>query len=340
MCPPTYLICSVDRDLSKRSNTSKSKVQLPLTILSSASRSVQIGYQSICTGDAAIVVCGGQESMTRAPHTTMLREPVKMGNGTLTDSMLHDGLTDAFHHIHMGVTAENLAEKYQITRAEQDQFAVASQNKVEAAQKAGLYDKEIVPVPIKSRSGVNYISKDEFPRAAATLADVEKLRPCFVAADKGTVTPGNASGINDSAAAVLLMSEAEVAKRKLEPLARIVGFAQAGCDPQIMGIGVVPAVNKLLAKVGWTLDSVDVLELNEAFAAQALAVCKELGANVDRVNVNGGSISLGHPIGASGCRILVTLVHIMEQRNLKRGVASLCIGGGMGIAIAVERDHF
>lgn len=301
-------------------------------------KSIQLAYQAIRSGEAKIVVAGGQENMTRAPHTILLRDGVRLGNGTLVDSLLNDGLHDAFHDIHMGVTAENLAEQYKIPREEQDNFALESQRRVEAAQKAGYFDKEIVPVPVTVRGAVQMIEKDEYPRLGAELKDFTKLRPVFLPADKGTVTAGNASGINDSAAAVLLMSDVEMKKRGLLPLARIVGFGQGGCDPKVMGIGVVPAVRNLLQRIGWTMDQVDVFELNEAFAAQALSVMKELGVSADKVNLNGGAISLGHPIGASGTRVVVTLLNVMEQRGLKRGVASLCIGGGMGIAVAVERE--
>lgn len=301
-------------------------------------KSIQLGYQAIRSGEAKIVVAGGQESMTRAPHVILLRDGVRLGNGTMLDSLLNDGLHDAFHDIHMGVTAENLAEKYSITREEQDQFALESQHRVEAAQNAGRFDKEIVPMPVKVRGAVQMITKDEYPRTGAVIGDFTKLRPVFQSADKGTVTAGNASGINDAAAAVLLMSGDEVQKRGLKPLGRIVGFGQGGCDPKIMGIGVVPAVRNLMTRIGWSLDDVDVFELNEAFAAQSLAVMKELGLNKEKVNLNGGAISLGHPIGASGTRVVVTLLSVMEQKGLKRGVASLCIGGGMGIAVAIERD--
>lgn len=301
-------------------------------------KSIQLGYQAIRSGEAKIIVSGGQESMTRAPHVVLLRDAIRLGNGTLLDSMLNDGLHDAFHDIHMGITAENLAEKYSITREEQDQFALESQLRVEAAQKAGLFDKEIVPMPVKVRGAVQLVTKDEYPRSGAVIGDFTKLRPVFLSADKGTVTAGNASGINDAAAAVLLMSGDEVQKRGLKPLGRIVGFGQGGVDPKLMGIGVVPAVNNLLKRIGWSLDDVDVFELNEAFAAQSLAVAKELGVAKEKVNINGGAISLGHPIGASGTRVVVTLLSVMEQKGLKRGVASLCIGGGMGIAVAIERD--
>lgn len=302
-------------------------------------KSIQLGFQAIRSGEAKIIVAGGQESMTRAPHTMLLRDGVRLGNGTLVDSMLNDGLHDAFHDIHMGVTAENLAEKYGISREAQDAFALESQRRVEEAQKAGLFDKEIVPVSVKVRGGTQLIAKDEYPRSGAVIGDFQKLRPVFLPVDKGTVTAGNASGINDAAAAVLLMSGEEAKRRGVKPLARIVGFGQGGCDPKEMGIGVVPAVRNLVARIGWTLDEVDVFELNEAFAAQSLSVVKELGLSTDKVNVNGGAISLGHPIGASGTRVVVTLLSVMEQKGLRRGVASLCIGGGMGIAVAVERDE-
>lgn len=298
-------------------------------------KTVALGYQSIRSGDSSIVVCGGQESMSKAPHVMHMRDGIKMGSGTFVDTMLHDGLTDAMFNIHMGVTAENLANEYGISRLEQDENAIMSQNTAEAAQKNGYFDKEIVPVEIVDRKGTIVFDKDEYIKKDAKLESIAKLKPCFV--DNGTVTPGNASGINDSAAAVLLMSDEEVKKRSLQPLAKIVAWSQTGCDPKVMGIGPVCAVQTVLAKAGWTKDEVDLYELNEAFSAQALAVLKCLEIDPSKVNVNGGAIALGHPIAASGNRILVTLLYALERTGGKKGVASLCIGGGMGIAMAVER---
>src|SRR3954469_4298178 len=299
-------------------------------------RTVALGFQAIKLGDADIVVAGGQESMSQAPHVMHLRNGTKMGDAQLIDSMLRDGLMDAFHGYHMGTTAENVAQKWQITREEQDKFAVASQNKAEAAIKAGRFKDEIVPVTIKTRKGDQTVDTDEFPRFGVTVDQMAKLRPAF--SKEGSVTAGNASGINDGAAALVVMSRDEAKRRGLEPLARIVSWAQVGVDPAIMGSGPIPASRKALEKAGWKTDDLDLVEANEAFAAQALAVNKDLGWDTDKVNVNGGAIALGHPIGASGARVLTTLLHEMKKRDAKKGLATLCIGGGMGIAMCVERD--
>ncbi len=299
-------------------------------------RAVALGYQAVARGDSPIVIAGGQESMSQAQHVAHLRNGVKMGDLKFLDSMLRDGLTDAFHGYHMGNTAENVARKWQLTRDEQDAFAVASQNKAEAAQAAGRFKDEITPVVIKGRKGDVVVADDEYIRKGVTIDLLSNLRPAF---DKeGTVTAGNASGINDGAAGVVLMSAAEAAKRGLTPLARIVSWAHAGVDPAIMGTGPIPASRAALAKAGWTVDQLDLIEANEAFAAQALAVNKELGWDTAKVNVNGGAIAIGHPIGASGARVLVTLLHEMQKRDAKKGLATLCIGGGMGIALTVARD--
>ena len=298
-------------------------------------RAVALGYQAILNGDSDIVVAGGQESMSMAPHCQHLRGGVKMGNFELIDTMIKDGLWDAFNGYHMGVTAENVAKQWQITRAQQDEFAVASQNKAEAAMKAGKFKDEIVPVTIKSRKGDIVVDTDEYPKAGVTLEGISKLRPAF---DKeGTVTAASASGINDGAAAVVLMKASEAAKLGKTPLARIVSWAQAGVDPAIMGTGPIPASRAALKKAGWKHDDLDLVEANEAFAAQACAVNKDLGWNTAKVNVNGGAIAIGHPIGASGARVLTTLLFEMQKRNAKKGLATLCIGGGMGIAMCVER---
>jgi len=298
-------------------------------------RAVAIGYQSILAGDSDIVVAGGQESMSMAPHAQHLRGGVKMGSFEMVDTMIKDGLWDAFNGYHMGTTAENVAKQYQITRAQQDEFAVKSQNKAEAAMKAGKFKDEIVPVTIKSRKGDIVVDTDEFPKAGITIDQLSKLRPAF---DKeGTVTAGSASGINDGAAAVVIMKASEAAKLGKTPLARIVSWAQAGVDPSIMGTGPIPASRAALKKAGWKHDDLDLVEANEAFAAQACAVNKDLGWDTSKVNVNGGAIAIGHPIGASGARVLVTLLHEMARRNAKKGLATLCIGGGMGIAMCVER---
>ena len=298
-------------------------------------RTVALGYQAILNGDSEVVVAGGQESMSMAPHCAHLRSGVKMGDFAMVDTMIKDGLWDAFNGYHMGNTAENVAQKYQITRAQQDAFAVASQNKAEAAQKAGRFKDEIVPVTVKSRKGDIVVDADEYPRHGTTLDAVGKLKPAF--AKDGTVTAGNASGINDGAAAVVLMKASEAARRGKAPLARIVSWAHAGVDPAIMGTGPIPASRAALKKAGWKIEDLDLIEANEAFAAQACAVNKDLGWSTDKVNVNGGAIALGHPIGASGARVLVTLLHEMQKSNAKKGLATLCIGGGMGIAMCVER---
>jgi acetyl-CoA C-acetyltransferase len=298
-------------------------------------RAVALGYQAILNGDSDIVVAGGQESMSMAPHAQYLRGGVKMGNVELVDTMIKDGLWDAFNGYHMGNTAENVAKQWQITRQQQDEFAVASQNKAEAAMKAGKFKDEIVPVTIKGRKGDTVVDTDEYPKAGVTLEGISKLRPAF---DKeGTVTAASASGINDGAAAVVLMRASEAAKLGHTPLARIVSWAQAGVDPSIMGTGPIPASRSALKKAGWTTADLDLVEANEAFAAQACAVNKDLGWDTSKVNVNGGAIAIGHPIGASGARVLVTLLFEMQKRNAKKGLATLCIGGGMGIAMCVER---
>jgi acetyl-CoA C-acetyltransferase len=298
-------------------------------------RAVALGYQAILNGDSDIVVAGGQESMSMAPHCQHLRGGVKMGNVELIDTMIKDGLWDAFNGYHMGNTAENVAKQWQITRQQQDEFAVASQNKAEAAMKAGKFKDEIAPVTIKGRKGDTVVDTDEYPKAGVTLEGISKLRPAF---DKeGTVTAASASGINDGAAAVVLMRASEAAKLGHTPLARIVSWAQAGVDPAIMGTGPIPASRSALKKAGWTTADLDLIEANEAFAAQACAVNKDLGWDTSKVNVNGGAIAIGHPIGASGARVLVTLLFEMQKRNAKKGLATLCIGGGMGIAMCVER---
>jgi len=299
-------------------------------------RSVALGYQAIQIGDAAVVVAGGQESMSQAPHVAHLRSGAKMGDVKFIDSMIKDGLWDAFNGYHMGNTAENVAKKWQLTRDEQDAFAAASQQKAEEAQKAGRFKDEIVPVTIKTRKGDVVVDTDEHPKHGTTVESLAKLRPAF---DKeGTVTAGNASGINDGAAAVVLMSGDAAAARGVTPLARIVSWATCGVDPAIMGTGPIPASRKALEKAGWSVDDLDLIEANEAFAAQALAVNKDLGWDPAKVNVNGGAIALGHPIGASGTRVLVTLLHEMARRDAKKALATLCIGGGMGIAMCVARD--
>jgi acetyl-CoA C-acetyltransferase len=299
-------------------------------------RAVALGYQAIRNGDSSIVIAGGQESMSQAPHTMHLRNGTKMGNTEMIDTMIKDGLWDAFNGYHMGNTAENVAQKWQITRDQQDAFAAASQQKAEAAMKAGKFKDEIAPVTIAGRKGDVVVSEDEYPKHGTTAESLAKLRPAFVR-DNGTVTAGNASGINDGAAATVLMSAAEAAKRGLTPLARIVSWATVGVDPAIMGSGPIPASKAALAKAGWKASDLDLIEANEAFAAQACAVNKELGWDTSKVNVNGGAIALGHPIGASGARVLVTLLHEMQKRGAKKGLATLCIGGGMGIAMCVER---
>ena len=298
-------------------------------------RAVALGYQAILNGDSEIVVAGGQESMSMAPHCQHLRGGVKMGSFEMIDTMIKDGLWDAFNGYHMGTTAENVAKKWQITRRQQDEFAVASQNKTEAAMKAGKFKDEITPVTVKTRKGDVVVDTDEFPKSGVTLESISKLRPAF---DKeGTVTAANASGINDGGAAVVLMKASEAARLGKTPLARIVSWAQAGVDPAIMGTGPIPASRAALKKAGWKKEDLDLVEANEAFAAQACAVNKDLGWDTSKVNVNGGAIAIGHPIGASGTRVLVTLLYEMQKRNAKKGLATLCIGGGMGIAMCVER---
>jgi acetyl-CoA C-acetyltransferase len=304
-------------------------------VCGSGLRAVAIGMQQILTGSSNIVIAGGQESMSQSQHAAYLRSGTKMGALELIDTMIKDGLWDAFNGYHMGTTAENVARQWQITREEQDKFAVASQNKAEAAKKAGRFKDEIAPVTIKGKKGDVVVDQDEYIREGATLDSVAKLRPAFQ--KDGTVTAANASGINDGAAAVVLMTLAEAKKRGIEPLARIVSWAHAGVDPSIMGTGPIPASKKALEKAGWTIKDLDLVEANEAFAAQACAVNKGLGWDTDKVNVNGGAIAVGHPIGASGARVLTTLLYELKRRNAKRGLATLCIGGGMGIAMCVER---
>lgn len=303
-------------------------------VCGSGLRAIAVGMQQIATGDAKIIVAGGQESMSMSPHCAHLRQGVKMGDYKMIDTMIKDGLWDAFNGYHMGVTAENVANQFQITRDDQDKFALASQNKAEAAQKAGRFKDEIVPVTVKNRKGDIVVDADEYIRHGATIEAMQKLRPAF---DKeGTVTAANASGINDGAAATVLMSEEEAKRRGVTPLVRIVSWATAGVDPKIMGTGPIPASRKALEKAGWKADDLDLVEANEAFAAQACAVNKDLGWNTDIVNVNGGAIAIGHPIGASGARIFNTLVFEMRRRGAKKGLATLCIGGGMGVAMCVE----
>lgn len=304
-------------------------------VCGSGLRAVAMGFQAIKTADADIVVAGGQENMSLAPHCTHLRNGAKMGDVSLVDTMIKDGLWDAFNGYHMGTTAENVAERYQISRQDQDVFAAASQLKAAAAQAAGRFKDEIVPVTVKSRKGDIVVDTDEYPKASTTLETLEKLRPAF--SKTGSVTAGNASGLNDGASVTVLMSEAEAKRRGLTPLARIASWATAGVDPAVMGTGPIPASRIALEKAGWRIDHLDLVEANEAFAAQACAVNKDMGWNPGIVNVNGGAISLGHPIGASGNRVLVTLLHEMQRRDARRALATLCIGGGMGIALTVER---
>jgi acetyl-CoA C-acetyltransferase len=304
-------------------------------VCGSGLRSVALGFQSILAGDASVVVAGGQESMSQAPHIAHLRNGHKMGDVKFIDSMIKDGLWDAFNGYHMGNTAENVAEKFQITREAQDEFAVASQNKASEAQKAGRFKDEIVPVTIKGRKGDTVLEDDEYIRHGVDISAMQKLRPAFT--KDGTVTAANASGINDGAAAVVLMDAKQAEQRGIEPKARIVSWATCGVDPAIMGTGPIPASQTALERAGWKVDDLDLIEANEAFAAQALAVNKQMGWDPEKVNVNGGAIAIGHPIGASGTRIFVTLLHEMERRNAKKGLATLCIGGGMGIAMCVER---
>ncbi|MES2988119.1 MAG: acetyl-CoA C-acetyltransferase [Pseudomonadota bacterium] len=305
-------------------------------VCGSGLRAVALAYQAVKTGDATIVVAGGQESMSMSTHAQSLRPGTKMGDLSLVDTMIKDGLTDVFNGYHMGITAENLAEQYQVTRIEQDEFAVASQNKAEAARSAGKFKDEIAPVTIKGRKGDTVVDQDEYIRAGATVAGVEGLRPAFK--KDGTVTAANASGLNDGAAALVVMTREEAEKRGSPILAVIKSWASAGVDPSIMGIGPVPASKAALAKAGWTIQDLDLIEANEAFAAQALSVGKELGWDASKVNVNGGAIAIGHPIGASGARVLTTLIYEMQKRDAKKGLATLCIGGGMGIAMCIARD--
>ncbi|MPY69442.1 MAG: acetyl-CoA C-acyltransferase [Alphaproteobacteria bacterium] len=299
-------------------------------------RSVAMGFQAIRNGDSGIVVAGGQESMSRAPHCIYLREGKKMGDAELIDTMIRDGLWDAFNGYHMGTTAENIAEQWQISRDEQDEYAAMSQQRAETAQKAGRFRDEIVPVVIKTRKGEVTVADDEYPRHGTTRETLASLRAAFK--KDGTVTAGNASGINDGAAALVLMAADEASRRGIAPVARIVAWAQAGVDPAIMGTGPIPASRRALERAGWSVDDLDLVEANEAFAAQTLAVGRDMGWDAEKVNVNGGAIALGHPIGASGARVLVTLLHEMQKRDSKKGLATLCIGGGMGIALCVARD--
>ncbi len=304
-------------------------------VCGSGLRAVALGAQHIQLGDASIVAAGGQENMSMSPHAQAIRQGQKMGDLKLIDTMIKDGLWDAFNGYHMGQTAENVAEKWQISRDQQDEFALASQNKAEAAQKAGKFDDEITPFTVKTRKGDIVVDKDEYIRHGATLDNMTKLRPAFT--KDGSVTAANASGINDGAAGVLLMSADEAEKRGIEPLARIASYATAGLDPSIMGVGPIHASRKALEKAGWKVEDLDLVEANEAFAAQACAVNKDMGWDPEIVNVNGGAIAIGHPIGASGARVLNTLLFEMKRRDAKKGLATLCIGGGMGVAMCVER---
>jgi acetyl-CoA C-acetyltransferase len=304
-------------------------------VCGSGLRAVALAAQQIMTGSGDVIVAGGQESMSLSAHAAYLRAGQKMGDMSFIDTMIKDGLTDAFFGYHMGITAENVAEQWQISRDEQDQFATASQNKAEVAQKAGRFDSQIAPVTVKGRKGDTIVDKDEYIRHGATMEAATALRAAFK--KDGTVTAGNASGINDGAAALVIMSAAEAAKRGITPLARIASFATAGVDPSIMGTGPIPASKRALANAGWSVADLDLIEANEAFAAQAIAVNRDMGWDPAKVNVNGGAIALGHPIGASGARVLVTLLHEMQARDVKRGLATLCIGGGMGVALCVER---
>jgi acetyl-CoA C-acetyltransferase len=304
-------------------------------VCGSGLRAVALGMQQIANGDADIIIAGGQESMSLSPHCAHLRAGHKMGDYSMIDTMIKDGLWDAFNGYHMGQTAENVAKEFQITREAQDEFAVASQNKAEAAQKGGKFDAEIAPVTIASRKGDVVVDKDEYIRHGATIDAMQKLKPAF--SKDGSVTAANASGLNDGAAAVMLMTAKEAAKRGLTPIARVASWATAGVDPKVMGTGPIPASTKALAKAGWKHADLDVIEANEAFAAQAIAVNIGMGWDTSKVNMNGGAIAIGHPIGASGCRVFVTLLHEMLRRDAKKGLATLCIGGGMGVALTVER---
>ncbi|MCB9964229.1 MAG: acetyl-CoA C-acetyltransferase [Rhodospirillales bacterium] len=314
----------------------KEKTAMTLNqVCGSGLRAVALGMQAILCGDSRIVIAGGQENMSMSPHAIHMRGGVKFGDASLKDTMIVDGLWDAFHDYHMGITAENVAEHMGISRAQQDEFAAASQNKAEVAMAAGKFSDEIVPVIVPNRKGDVTVETDEFPRAGVTAESLSSLKPAFK--KDGTVTAGNASGLNDGAAAVLLMRQSEAKRRNLVPLAQIASWATAGVDPALMGTGPVPASRKALEKAGWSVSDLDLIESNEAFAAQACAVQKEMQFDPQRVNVNGGAIALGHPIGASGCRILVTLLHEMNRRKVQKGLATLCIGGGMGIALCVKR---
>jgi acetyl-CoA C-acetyltransferase len=300
-------------------------------------RAVALGFQAVRLGDSSIVVAGGQESMSKAPHAVHMRNGVKFGDLTFMDTMLSDGLTDAFNNYHMGRTAENVAQQWNVTRSDQDQFALRSQQRCEVARNAGAFDAEIVPVKVSTRQGIVEVKTDEFPRSGCTLEALQKLKPAFLHDGKGTVTPGNCSGINDGAAAVVLMSLNQAQTRQLAPLARIVAWAHVGVDPAVMGIAPISAIQQVLKKAGWTIADVDIFEINEAFASQSVAIVRELGLDDAKVNISGGAIALGHPIGASGTRILVTLLYNLQRIGARRGVASLCVGGGMGVALCVER---
>ena len=299
-------------------------------------RAVALGMLHVASGDADVIVAGGQESMSLSPHAAYMRGGTKMGDVKFVDTMIKDGLWDAFHGYHMGTTAENVAQKWQISREDQDKFAVASQNKAEAAQTSGRFKDEIAPVTVQSRKGDIVVDQDEYIRPGTTLDALAKLKPAF--SKDGTVTAGNASGLNDGAAAFVIMSATEAQRRGITPLARIASWSTAGVNPAIMGSGPIPASRRALEKAGWKVADLDLVEANEAFAAQALAVNRDMAWNTDIVNVNGGAVAIGHPIGASGARILVTLLHEMQKRNAKRGLATLCIGGGMGIAMCIARD--
>lgn len=305
-------------------------------VCGSGLRSIALGAQAILSGEASVVVAGGQENMSLAPHALYMREGVKFGNAEMVDTMIKDGLWDVFNDYHMGITAENIAEQYQVTRADQDNFSVSSQNKAENAIKSGKFKAEIVPVTVKTRKSEITFEQDEFPREGVTAEALGGLRPAFK--KDGTVTAGNASGINDGAAGVVIMRASEAQKRGLLPLAKITSWATAGVDPALMGTGPIPASRKALEKAGWVVSDLDLIESNEAFAAQACCVLKEVGFDPEKTNVNGGAIALGHPIGASGTRVLVTLLHELARRNAAKGLATLCIGGGMGIAMCIERD--
>jgi acetyl-CoA C-acetyltransferase len=305
-------------------------------VCGSGLKATHLAAQAIKAGDAEVIIAGGQENMSASPHVlNNSRDGFRMGDAKLVDTMIVDGLWDVYNQYHMGITAENVAKKYDISRQEQDEFAVASQNKAEAAQKAGKFKDEIIPFEIASKKGATVFDTDEFIKHGVTLDSLASLRPAF--AKDGTVTAGNASGLNDGAAAVIMMSAKKAEELGLKPLARIKAYSSAGIDPTIMGMGPVPAAQLCLRKAGWTHQDVDLMEINEAFAAQAIGVNKEMGWDTSKINVNGGAIAIGHPIGASGCRILVTLIHEMIRRDVKRGLASLCIGGGMGVALAIER---